>query len=440
MKYNNNKNLGIIGLGHVGLPTALGFAELGFQVFGTDQKHVLDSINSNKVPFYEPDLNELLIKHINNDFKLVNNISELMENSKILFICVGTPEGESGKSDLSAIEKVAKEIGNNLTDYKLIVEKSTVPVTTGDWIKKIIQENSNTNIDFDVASNPEFLREGTAIYDILNPDRIVIGAETNQAINLLTEIYKSFDCPIFTTDMKTVEITKHASNAFLAMRVSFINMISDICERTGGDVTKVTTAMGLDPRIGQSYLQAGIGYGGYCLPKDIRSLINIGKEVGLDLHLLKSVELINNQRINLISEKIKSNLINDDIDNKISILGLSFKPNTDDIRESPSIKIVEKLLNENFQLYLHDPEAIMKVKKHFGEKGNINLNYCESAYESAINSSMVVILTPWLEYKNLDWGKIALTMKQPTLIDTMNLLDPKYIKTKGFNYISVGRS
>ena len=433
-----NKILGIIGLGHVGLPTALGFAELGFQVFGTDQKHVLDSINSNKIPFYEPGLNKLLIKHINNNFKLVENIPELMEESTILFICVGTPEGEYGKSDLSAIEKVAKEIGNNLTSYKLIVEKSTVPVTTGDWIKKIINQNRKKNIKFDVASNPEFLREGTAIYDLLNPDRIVIGVETDKAKNLLTDIYKSFDCPIFTTDMKTVEITKHASNAFLAMRVSFINMISDICERTGADVTKVATAMGLDPRIGQSYLHAGIGYGGYCLPKDIRSLINIGNELDLDLHLLKSVELINNQRIDLISEKIKLH-IKKDLENKIGILGLSFKPNTDDIRESPSIKIVEKLLNENYELYLHDPQAIIEVKKYFNNKNDLNLNYCNSVYEVAINSNIVAILTPWNEYKDLDWRKIATLMKNPTVIDAMNLMDPKNMKNLGLNYISVGR-
>lgn len=438
MKKNQNKKLGIIGLGHVGLPTALGFAELGFEVFGTDQKHVLDSIESKNIPFYEPGLDELLIKHLNNNFKLVENISELMKKSIILFICVGTPEGEYGKSDLSAIEKVAKEIGNNLTNYKLIVEKSTVPVTTGDWIKKIIIENSKKDVAFDVASNPEFLREGTALYDLLNPDRIVLGVETDKAKNLLTEIYKSFDCPIFTTDMKTVEITKHASNAFLAMRVSFINMISDICERTGGDVTKVATAMGLDPRIGQSYLHAGIGYGGYCLPKDIRSLINIGNELNLDLHLLKSVELINNQRINLIVEKIKLSL-NNDIDNKIGILGLSFKPNTDDIRESPSIKIVETLLNENFQLYLHDPQAMIEVKKYFENKNNLNLNYCESAYETAINSNIVVVLTPWNEYKDLDWEKIAISMKNPTLLDAMNLMDPKYMQNIGLNYISVGR-
>ena len=433
-----NKILGIIGLGHVGLPTALGFAELGFQVFGTDQKHVLDSINSNKIPFYEHGLNKLLIKHINNNFKLVENIPELMAESTILFICVGTPEGEYGKSDLSAIEKVAKEIGNNLTSYKLIVEKSTVPVTTGDWIKKIINQNSKKNIKFDVASNPEFLREGTAIYDLLNPDRIVIGVETDKAKNLLTDIYKSFDCPIFTTDMKTVEITKHASNAFLAMRVSFINMISDICERTGADVTKVATAMGLDPRIGQSYLHAGIGYGGYCLPKDIRSLINIGNELDLDLHLLKSVELINNQRIDLISEKIKLHL-KKDLENKIGILGLSFKPNTDDIRESPSIKIVEKLLNENYELYLHDPQAIIEVKKYFNNKNDLNLNYCNSVYEVAINSNIVAILTPWNEYKDLDWRKIATLMKNPTVIDAMNLMDPKSMKNLGLNYISVGR-
>ena len=431
--------IGVIGLGYVGLPSAVGFAELGFHVIGTDSNLThLKKLKDGHSPLYEPGLQTLLTKHLESgllEFK--ESIADVVNDTYIIFICVGTPQYNSGQTDLSYVKQAVTSIAKNLREYRIIVEKSTVPVNTADWIRETINNYSNSKIDFDVASNPEFLRESSAIDDFLNPDRIVLGVESEKAEKSLTELYNSFNCPIFITDLKTVEIIKHASNSFLAMRISFINMIADLCEVTGADVTKVSEGMGLDPRIGQDYLEAGIGYGGYCLPKDIRAFIHIGEELGVNFSLLNQVEYINNERLDRLIGKLKNQL--GEIKNKqIGILGLSFKPGTDDIRMSPGINIVKKLNNMGAILKLHDPKAMENTRNEL--KNLTDLTFCESAYDVSINSDSLIVLTGWSEYKNLDLNRLGSRMAKRIMIDGRNLFEPNKVRDSGFIYHSVGRS
>ena len=430
--------IGVIGLGYVGLPSAVGFAELGFNVIGTDSNSThLNKLKDGHSPLYEPGLQKLLTKHLESgSLEFKESIADVVNDTYIIFICVGTPQSNSGQTDLSYVKQAVTSIAKNLREYRIIVEKSTVPVNTADWIRETINNCSNSKIDFDVASNPEFLRESSAVDDFLNPDRIVLGVESEKAEKSLTELYKSFNCPIFITDLKTVEIIKHASNSFLATRISFINMIADLCEVTGADVTKVSEGMGLDPRIGQDYLEAGIGYGGYCLPKDIRAFIHIGEELGVNFSLLNQVEYINNERLDRLIGKLKNQL--GEIKNKqIGILGLSFKPGTDDIRMSPGINIVKKLNNMGAILKLHDPKAMENTRNEL--KNLTDLTFCESAYDVSINSDSLLVLTGWSEYKDLDLNRLGSRMTKRIMIDGRNLFEPNKVRDSGFIYHSVGR-
>ena len=431
--------LGVIGLGYVGLPTAAGFAELGYPVWGTDQDQAkLDMLRRGLTPIHEPGLQELLDKHLpSGRLSFVGDIASVVREASILFICVGTPQAEDGQADLSQVEQVVKTIAQHLDGYRVIVEKSTVPVTTAGWIKRTVARYSDGTAEYDVASNPEFLREGSAVQDFLRPDRVVLGVESERARILLEALYASFDCPVFVTDTNTVELIKHASNSFLAMRVSFINMIADLCEATGADVGKVAKGIGLDPRIGQAYLEAGLGYGGYCLPKDVRAFVHIGEQLGVDLSLLKAVERINNARIGRMVEKVTKALwiVKD---KKIGVLGLAFKPGTDDIRESPSLKVVERLQEAGATLSLHDPEAMENARQRYGEVAG-SVEHCESPYEAARGSHALLVLTAWPEYRELDLDRVRDLMSTPLIVDGRNLFDPAAVRGRGFEYISVGR-
>ena len=432
-------NIGVIGLGYVGLPSAAGFAEMGFSVIGTDSDpKKLATLHEGRSPLYEPGLQELLDKHMaSGRLRFVDDIASVVREATVLFICVGTPQAQDGQADLSQVEGAVKDIAGHLDGYRIIVEKSTVPVTTADWIKRTVKANINGGSEFDVASNPEFLREGTAVADFLNPDRIVLGVESQRAREILEGLYTSFDCPVFVTDLSTVEIIKHASNSFLAMRVSFINMISDLCEATGADVKKVAEGMGLDPRIGHAYLEAGLGYGGYCLPKDIRGFIHIGEHLGVDFSMLKAVEDVNDKRIDRLLGKVEEAA--GQIEGKqIGVLGLAFKPGTDDTRVSPSIGVVQRLQHAGARLSLHDPQAIDNTRGQIPDSPGL-VKYCDSAYEAAEGSDALLILTAWPEYRELDLARLRSLMSSPVIIDGRNYLDPAEARGAGFVYSAMGR-
>ena len=428
--------IGVIGVGRVGLVTAVGFAEKGFYVYGVDKDlRKIEKLNKGEVPFYEPGLEKLLRKNFEKLF-FTNNIKEAISKCEVLFICVGTPQKEDGSADLSYVEEVAREIATNLEKYILIVEKSTVPVNTCEWIKKIMRLYLKKSIPYDVASNPEFLREGKAIYDFLNPDRIVIGVESQRAKEILLEIYKDFNCEKVITDIKTAEIIKHASNAFLATKISFINMISDLCEKVGADVDLVAYAMGLDKRIGREFLKAGIGYGGSCFPKDIKAFKRIGDEYKLDFSLIECVDRINTQRPYRFFEKVKEALwsVKDKV---LCIWGLSFKPDTDDIREAPSIKIVKILYEEGAILNLYDPKANEPFKELFPP--NERIRYFDSPYEAARKAHAILILTEWEEFKSIDFEKLKSLVEIPIIVDGRNIFEKEIVYKKGFSYYPIGK-
>lgn len=425
----------MIGTGYVGLVTGTCFAELGNEVICVDNDvEKIDKLKKGIIPIYEPGLDEMVKKNTQEKrLSFTDKIEDAVRMSDIIFIAVGTPPKENGEADLSNVEKVSATIAEVMTDYKLIVEKSTVPVNTGKWIKKTVNLRNAKGIDFDVASNPEFLREGSAINDFLYPDRIVIGVESERAKDILEKLYKPIDAPILVTDIESAEIIKHASNSFLATKISFINAISIICERAGADVKMVAKGMGLDKRIGKTFLEAGAGFGGFCFPKDLSAFIKIAENLGYDFRLLKEVEKINTEQKKNIVRKIKENVWN--LAGKtIGILGLSFKPNTDDIRYAPSIDIINDLLKEQVSIKAYDPKAMDRTKNIFP-----NITYCSSPYETCKDSDALVILTEWDEFKNLDLGKTKELLKTPIIIDGRNIFDPEVMKENGFIYTGVGR-
>jgi len=427
--------ISVIGVGYVGLVTSACFAKLGHNVIGADNdEEKIKKLQSLVIPIYEPGLEELVKEGCkNNRLSFTSDIKEAVRNSEIIFICVGTPPMENGEADLSAVEKVARIIAEEMSSYKLVVEKSTVPVHTGERIKKTIKLYNKKNVEFDVASNPEFLREGTAIQDFLNPDRIVIGVDSERSKNILLELYKDIDSPKIVTDINTAELIKHASNSFLAMKISFINAISNICEKAGADVTKIAEGMGYDKRIGRAFLNAGPGYGGFCFPKDLSAFIHIAEKLGYDFHLLKSVERINEEQKKVIVRKIEESLwvLKD---KRIGVLGLSFKPNTDDIRFSPAIDIVRELINKGAKICAYDPKALENARKVL--KDIIPAN---DIYEVAKGSDALLLLTDWEEFKKLDLLKIKSLLKTPVFIDARNLYEPVKMKELGFIYKGVGR-
>jgi UDPglucose 6-dehydrogenase len=427
-------NIAVIGTGYVGLVTAACFAKLKNRVIAFDNDlRKIRLLKRGKIPIYEPGLEELVKEGLkNNTLKFCESIIEGIKNSEVIFICVGTPPTAKGSADLSAIEYVSREIAMNMNSYKLVVGKSTVPVKTGEWIKRTINLYNKSNIQFDVASNPEFLREGTAIKDFLYPDRIVIGCETERAKNILLKLYEPIKAPKIVTNIETAELIKHAANSFLAMKISFINALSQICEKTNANIKQIAEGIGLDHRIGKEFLNAGPGYGGYCLPKDISAFISICEELGYEFNLLKEVERINEQQREFIIKKIEQTLWV--VKNKtIGVLGLSFKPNTDDIRFSPSIKIIKELINLGARIKAYDPAAMKKAKQELPD-----IEYKNNPYEVAKNSDALLIITDWDEFKRINLKRIKELLKTPIIIDCRNLFEPDKMKKLGFIYKGVG--
>ncbi|MBU1945961.1 MAG: UDP-glucose/GDP-mannose dehydrogenase family protein [Nanoarchaeota archaeon] len=415
--------IAVIGTGYVGLTVGTCLANLGNEVMCVDVDSVkIDNLNKGIIPIYEPGLKELVDRNVK-EKRLFFTISvgEAIQKSDVVFIAVGTPQKEDNRADLSYVENVAKDIGKYINSYKVIVDKSTVPVGTADRVKEIISENQEKKIDFDVVSNPEFLREGKAIKDFFNPDRVVIGVDSDKAKKVMTSLYKPLertDKPIIFTDIKSAELIKYASNAFLTTKISFINELSHLAEKVGADIKSVAKGMGLDSRIGVRFLQAGVGYGGSCFPKDARALIETMKENKCSTSVLDAVESVNEaQKLSIISKikKLLGNLNN----KKIAIWGLSFKPNTDDIREAPSVTIISELQKEGAKIRVFDPVAMNEAKKILK-----NVEYGEDSFDALIGCDALVIVTEWDEFRELDKEKMKKMLKQPNIIDGRNIYEP----------------
>lgn len=429
-------NITVIGTGYVGLVTGACFAHLGNRVTCVDNDtRKVENLKKLVMPIYEPGLESLVKEGVKKGkLSFTTSLKTGVKSADIIFIAVGTPSKDSGHPDLSSVENVCRSIASYIDSYKIIVEKSTVPVQTGQKIKQTLDLYAKKDIKFDVASNPEFLREGNAVSDFLNPDRIVLGADSKKARDVLLSLYSSFDCPVLVTNVETAEIIKHASNSFLAMKVSFINMVSRLCEKTGADVKLVSFGMGLDKRIGTKYVDAGLGFGGPCLEKDLKAFSRIFRNYELDSSLLEDVLKINDLQQRMFLKKVEDVLWV--IKGKtLAVLGASFKPNTDDTRDSPAIFIINALIREGARIKLYDPQALKKARDIFKKK----VTYCSSAQDALKNAEAALILTEWEEFKNLDLKKVKRLMKHPIIFDGRNIFDPQDMILKGFKYISVGR-
>lgn len=427
--------IAIVGSGYVGLVTGACFAELGNQVtcVDNDQKKI-KSLKKCIMPIYEPGLEELVRINLEKKrLRFVSDIKEAVRESEIIFIAVGTPSLPNGEADLTGIENVAYNVAINMHGYRLIVEKSTVPVETGKWVKHTIEHNVKRGIKFDVASNPEFLREGSAINDFMHPDRIVIGVESKKAKELLSSLYKPLNAPIVVTNIKSAELIKHASNAFLATKISFINAVSRICDKVGADVMQVAEGMGLDKRIGRGFLSPGVGFGGSCFPKDVDAFISISEKLGYNFDLLNAVRNVNKEQRDYFLKKIKDSLWI--LKNKtVGVLGISFKPNTDDIRQAPAIEIIKSLEAEGAKIKAYDPSAMEKAKFILPD-----VKFCKDPYDVARGSDCLLVVTEWDEFKELDFAKIKKLLKRPLIVDGRNIYDARQLKEKGFHYICIGR-
>lgn len=428
-------NIGVVGSGHVGLVTGACLAELGHtSICDDDDVRKIEMLKNGQMPFYEPGLKEMVDRNVAaGRLEFTTDIAHTIERSRALFIAVGTPPREDGEADLSTVEAVASRIAETMREYKLVVEKSTVPVHTGIQIKRTMEMRRKNDVEFDVASNPEFLREGSAVYDFMNPDRVVIGFETERARRNLLEIYGPLKAPIIETDMQSAEIIKHASNSFLSMKISFINAISIICEMAGADVLKVAEGVGMDKRIGRAFLDAGVGFGGFCFPKDIRAFVRIAEKLGYDFRLLKEVERINEEQKERFVAKVKEVLWN--LSGKtIGVLGLAFKPNTDDMRYAPSLDIINGLLSEGAKVKAYDPAAMDAARKLLN-----NVEFCKDPYDTAKDADALALVTEWEEFEKLDLEKLKTVMRSPVLIDGRNVFDPETIQELGFVYKGMGR-
>ena len=430
--------IAVIGAGYVGLVTAAGLAEFGHTIIGADKdSEKIEKTSRGTPPIYEPGLDELLKRNLaKGTLTFTSDVGGAIRDAGIIFVCVGTPQDENGRADMSQVEGVSRTIAQNLNGYKVIVEKSTVPVKTSDWIKRIITLYRKGDTPFDVASNPEFLREGSAVSDFLEPDRIIIGVESDRARDILVRIYEKFGDRVLVTNIDTAELIKHASNSFLALKISYINMISDLCEKTEADVEQVAIGMGQDPRIGKMFLNAGLGYGGSCFPKDIKALTRIGEDMGVNMDLLKEADRINHERTAGFVNKIKRALwiLKD---KRIAVLGLAFKPDTDDIREASSIKIIRELVKEGSVLRLYDPKAMENMKEVFPASPHVV--YCADPFQAVQDANALLVITEWAEFRTLDLARIKDIMANPIIVDGRNMFEQGSVRKLGYEYYSVGR-
>lgn len=431
-------NVGIIGCGYVGLVTGACFAEMGHRVLLTDNdKSKIQLLNKGNVPIYEPGLPELLAKAKKaKKISYTSNLLDLMNQCEAIFICVGTPPRVDGSADLSAVESVAREMAKNLKHYTLIVEKSTVPVTTGERVASIMQTENKKAIPFDVASNPEFLREGTAVYDFFHPDRIVVGVSSKKAQQLLRNLYQSIKAPFIVTDIKSAELIKHASNSFLATKIAYANALSRICDLVGADVKQVIEGIGLDKRIGKQFLNPGM-VGGFCLPKDLDAFYQISKRSGYDFKLLQAVKEIHDEQKNAVVAKIEEELWN--LSGKtVAILGLAFKPNTDDMRFAPSLDLIAKLQSFGCNIRAYDPASMDKAKLSLN--GSSRVTFVKDAYSCVAGAHALILVTEWDEFGKLDFQKVKKLMAIPVIIDARNFWEPQKLKDLGFRYRGLGRN
>lgn len=427
--------LTIIGTGYVGLVTGTCFAEVGHRVICVDNDPAkVRTLQQGGIPIYEPRLEELVQKNTAaGRLSFTTSTAEGVEQSEVIFIAVPTPPLADGSVDSSFIEKVAREIAAAMTSYKIVVDKSTVPVKTGEKVAETIKRYCKAKVDFDVVSNPEFLREGFAVEDLMKPDRIVIGVRTQRPVAALKEIYKPFDAPIIVTDINSAELIKHASNSFLALKISYINAISVLCETAGANVQEVAQGMGMDDRIGRRFLNASLGFGGSCFPKDLSAFIKIAEQVGYDFGLLKEVQKINAEQMNRFVKKIIDTLwvLKD---KKIGVLGLAFKQNTDDIRMSPALELCQRLQKEGAALTVFDPKAMDKARAVLQD-----VTFVDDMNAVADGCDALVIATEWEEFKKLDLDRVRKSLTHPILFDGRNLFDPAEMEKLGFIYKSIGR-
>jgi UDPglucose 6-dehydrogenase len=429
-------NICVVGTGYVGLVTGAVFSDLGNEVICVDnQPDKVAELRAGRMPIYEPGLEEMVARNVaDGRLAFTTELDDAIRRSVIVFITVGTPPASDGRTDLRAVGEVAQSIGRSMERYTVVVNKSTVPVGTGDFVRDTIARHQKTPVPFDVVSNPEFLREGSAIEDTLRPDRIVIGAPTQQVAMTLLELYAPLERPMIITDVPSAEMIKYASNAFLSTKISFINAIANICELAGADVTQVMKGMGLDARIGSAFLSAGLGYGGSCFPKDTDSLVYTAGSLGYDFGLLRAVVDINRERAGHFVEMMDKPL--NPIDGRvIAVLGLAFKPNTDDMREAKSIEVVSGLLQRGAKVRAYDPVATGNARKMLPP----GVVYCESPYDAATGADAVVLVTEWNEFKFLNLERLRSVMRRPVIFDGRNVWEPERMRRLGFEYHSIGR-
>ena len=449
--------IAVVGSGYVGLVAAVCFAEIGHDVICVDNdERKVAALQGGDTLIHENFLPELLNRYRNTKVKFTTDLAEATRECSAIFIAVGTPQSETGDADLSYVEAVACEIARSLTSYKVIVEKSTVPVYTNEWIRRAIERNGVDRELFDVCSNPEFLREGTAVVDFLHPDRIVVGANSERAAAVLADIYAPLTSgeyytkpdhiagmcnvnqppPLLNTSTKSAEIIKHASNAFLAMKISFINAVSNLCEATEANVEQVARGIGLDSRIGPKFLRPGIGYGGSCFPKDVAAFRSVAEQLGIDFGLLTEVEKINQQQKKRFLSKVRAALWTLR-GKRLAVLGLAFKGGTDDIRESPAIELVEMFLAEGCTISAYDPAAMKRTEEVL--PAGPSLTYAATAYAAAADADALLVLTDWKEFAELDLQRLNQTLRYPIVIDGRNLFEPAVMQHHGFTYLSIGR-
>jgi len=442
--------LSVIGAGYVGLTTAACLAQIGHDVFCSESDlEKLAKLQNGEMPIFEPYL-ELVIKLTQRANRLrFGSTEDAIAWGEALFICVGTPPLPNGDADLSAIEGVARAIAKRASGYRLVIEKSTVPVQTGAQLRRHLSVHRANGLKYDVASNPEFLREGTSVEDFLHPDRVVIGVDSPRAAEILRGIYapiiqQQFTCPLHSqcpkhksplflvTDTNSAELIKHASNSFLAMKISFINMVANLCEAVGADVNKVAQGMGMDPRIGSAFLNPGIGFGGFCFPKDVQAFIRIAEKSGCDFTLLKEVERINQHRVEHFVEKLRKELwiLRG---KRIGVWGLAFKPDTDDIRFAPALAIIRQLLSEGANIQAYDPQAMDKCRSELPE-----ITYCSDLYRAAEGAEAILLLTEWSEFLTADWGRLSTLVERPVVLDGRNALRREEVIANGFQYLGIG--
>ena len=425
----------MIGTGYVGLVTGACLADLGHTVLCVDRdSEKIEALSAGRVPIYEEGLEALVRKNLESgDLRFTTDVQEAVSKSKFVFITVDTPPDEVGRADMTHVEQVARSIAGSIDDYKVIINKSTVPIGSTKMVQRIIEESMEEHCEYDVVSNPEFLREGSAVSDFLNPSRIVIGSDSQKAVILLTELYRGLDAPLLVTDPVSAEMIKYASNAFLATKVTYINAIANLCEAVGADVREVAIGMGYDERIGFEFLKPGPGFGGSCFPKDCRALLTISRDHGYDFDLLDGVLEVNQEQHERIVTKV-DRMAGGLKGKKVGVLGLAFKANTDDVRESPAVKVTRMLLKRGAQVTAFDPRAMDNARRELSGAG-----FAESAYEVARGADILVLLTEWDEFKWLDYERVRELMARPLIVDARNCLDPGVLRKLGFTYEGIGR-